>query len=416
MLELKLCTIQEQTDDDVKAGRVKIAMSAYEIHPTGDMTKFNKKGLHWEEQYTIDNMKSAIGAPFVVRFMDDERTMISDHGRMENDMEDGNVIFPDSDAVGHIEKVWIETKEIDGKERKVFMVEGVLYDQRYHELVKYLREALANGEHIKGSVEISGKGNSKQIVYEHGIGSCDSQGNLIIPRCPKSYDVSGLAILSDFVQPADNASEVIEINNKSTDSQSDDIETETQDNKEDNKAMDELNTKIAELSQQIVDLNAKIAEKDSELNKCKEELNACKETESELNSLLVEANKTVEAQKTQVTELNAEIEPLREMKANAEKAQAQAEVNAYFETVKENGFSEAEIKSLKEEFVDKCDLAGLKAKEMELCVAKFKEMKKVESAQAEVNSQDDDSNTLFFSTKAETVETNSTDDGANLFQ
>lgn len=111
-MELELCSIQSQTDEEIKAGRVKITMSAYEIHDTGNYSQHNKRGLHWEEKYTRENMESAVGAPFVVRFIDDDRSFISDHGRMENDIEDGTIIFPDSDTVGHIEKVWIEEKKL----------------------------------------------------------------------------------------------------------------------------------------------------------------------------------------------------------------------------------------------------------------------------------------------------------------
>lgn len=422
-MNLEICSIQEQTSDDKKAGRVKIIMSAYEIYETGNQEQHNKNGLHWEEQYTLDNIDSAIGAPFVVRFIDDERTIISDHGRMENDMEDGNIIFPDSDSVGHIEKAWIEERIIDGLPRKVLMVQGVLYDQRYHGLVKNLRYVLQNGGHVKGSVEISGKGDSKQIVYEHGIGSRDENGNLVFPRTPVSYDISGLAILSDFVSPADNASEVIEINTQSTDSKSDDInekkkeETEMAETVKDNGIV-ELNEKIVAQVEELNELKNKLSTTEAELNACKEELASAKEKEVELNELLVEANKNLEAQKAQVAELNTEIEPLRKMQADAEKEKAQSEVNEYYENIKkENGFSEAELNSLKTDFVDKCDLKGLKAKEAELCVEKFKAMKTAEKASAELNSVDtSNEESLFFSTKVETVETNSADDGSDLFK
>lgn len=423
-MELEICTIQEQTDDDIKAGRVKIIMSAYEIYDTGNLSQYNKNGLHWEEQYTRKNMNSAIGAPFVVRFLDDERTCISDHGRMENDMEDGNIIFPDSDTVGHIEKVWIEDKVINDKSRKVLMVSGVIYDQRYHELVKYLRESLSSGNHVKGSIEISGKGKSKKIIYEHGIGNTDSDGNLIIPRIPKSYDISGLAILSDFIPPADIASEVIEINNKSTDINSDDIENKTKkeelnmaENTNKDDTVIELNEKIVEQVKEINELKNKLASTEAEFNSCKNELSTLKTKEAELNELLVEANKNLEAQKTQVEELNTEIEPLRQMKADVEKAKVKSEINSYFKTIKEeNGFSEAELKTLQTDYVEKCDLDGLKAKEAELCVAKFKAMKTAEKANTEVNSVETSNNDLFFSTKVETIETNSADDGSDLFK
>ena len=184
----------------------------------------------------------------------------------------------------------------------------------------------------------------------------------------------------------------------------------------------ELNDRILNQANEINELKSQIDAKEVELTECKKELEDCKaelnsskEKEAELNELLVEANKSVEANKTEIAELNSELEPLREMKNRIEAEKAQAEVNAYFETIKkENGFSEAELNSLKEEFVDKCDLAGLKAKETELCVARFKEMKKADKVDAEINSAETDNN-LFFSTKVEIIEANAADDGSDLF-
>ena len=137
--------------------------------------------------------------------------------------------------------------------------------------------------------------------------------------------------------------------------------------------------------------------------------------------MLVEANKTVEAQKAQIAELNAEIEPLRKMKADADADAAQAEVNSYFESIKKNdGFTDAELNSMQTEYVEKCDLNGLKAKETELCVAKFKEMQKASAKEAELNSaMNNDGSVLFFSTKPENVEVNNakdSDDGSDLFK
>ena len=148
-------------------------------------------------------------------------------------------------------------------------------------------------------------------------------------------------------------------------------------------------------------------------------MNACKNEKAELNTLLVEANKTVESQKAQIAALNAEIEPLRKMKDDADATAAQAEVNSYFESIEKNdGFSEAELNSMRTEYVEKCDLDGLKAKETELCVAKFKEMQKASAKEAELNSANTGA-VLFFSTKPENVEINNIndfDDGSDLFK
>lgn len=188
--------------------------------------------------------------------------------------------------------------------------------------------------------------------------------------------------------------------------------------KEDKQTMDKDNNKDVS----VVELNAQIVDKVNEINTLNKtisdkdvEINTLKEKEVELNQLIVEANKTIEAQKQQITELNTEIEPLRQLKVEKETKEKQAEINTYFETVKaENGFTEAELNTLKTEYVDKGDLDGLKSAETELCVKKVKEMKKVEKVETEVNSLND--NNLFFSTKVETVETNTSNDGSELFR
>lgn len=406
-----------ENPEDKKAGRTQIKMTALTIHDRG---QWNRRGMTWLEEYVTANIESIIGAPFVVCFIDDEKTIPSGHGTLSYD-DDGNCQFLDSDTVGTIQKAWIEEIDIDGNKSKKLVVSGYLYSQRHPKFIRWLKSENSFTK-IKGSVEANGKGDSKQIIYEGGGDGKDADGNWIMGRIPVVFDFAGLAILlPEVVTEADPGSEILELNTLSTDSNSDDIEAR---NKEDEKMADiakdpiiELNEKIVELNNTINELNAKVEEKDSELNKYKEELNACRQKETELNTLLVEANKCVESHKAQVAELNTEIEPLRKMKADTDTAKAQAEVNSYFNTIKEeNGFTDTELNSLKEAYVEKCDLAGLKAKEAELCVNKLKDLKKSELVSPELNSQTDDLSSLFFSTKVETVETNSADDGSELFK
>lgn len=431
--------------EDKKRGRLNITITALSIHERG---QWNKRGMTWIEEYVKDNIESAIGMPIVVSWLVDKE-IPSDHGMYGFD-DEGNRIFYDSDTVGSVQKAWIQEVDVEGIKGKKLVCKGYIYTQRYPKFVEWLKIQVANHEHVKGSVEVDGKGDSKEIIYETGNGH-NPDGTWEMGRICKVFDFTGLAILSDIVKPADDGSEVIEINslnhsntNVDTVIQSDISDDINQNNKKEDSRMAEINTDsvVVELNNKIVsqateinELKRQLGEKDEELNKCKdelnackkeneelnkckEEMNACKEKETELNSLLVEANKTVESQKAQIAELNSEIEPLRQMKANADAEKAQAEVNSYFETIKkENGFSEAELNSLKSEYVDKCDLAGLKAKETELCVNKFKEMKRLDMANAELNSDDTKEDNLFFSTKIDTVEiNNTTDDGSDLFK
>lgn len=412
--------INEITEDK-KAGRMNITMSALTINSRGE---WNKRGMTWLENYVMDNIDSIIGAPFVVSWMVDKE-IPSSHGTLEYD-ENGECVFYDSDTVGSIQKAYLKDVEIDGVTSKKLIVEGYLYKQRYPLFCNWLKEQVDNNEHIKGSVEANGKGDSKNIIYEDGDGH-NPDGSWTFGRTPKLFDLSALAILY-LVPPADDGSEIIELNalqnTKSTEiKKSDDIndneevdekkEEESMAEKNNDASIVELNNLIASQTTEINALKTTAAEKETELNALKEELNQFKTKETEINSLLVEANKTIESHKTQIAELNTEVEPLREMKVNAEKEKCKAEVNSYFESIKkENGFNDVEINSLTS-FVEKCDIEGLKKEEAKLCVSKLKELKTLSKANVEVNSNED---TLFFSMKVENVETNSATDGTELFQ
>jgi len=167
-------------------------------------------------------------------------------------------------------------------------------------------------------------------------------------------------------------------------------------NKERGKLMtvEELNAKITELSNQISELNNKI----NELNFS----NAEKDNKiSELNEALVNANKTIEELNTKYSSLEAEYNKAKEDKEKMEKEKKQAEVNAYFENeIPKNGFDETEINTLKE-YVEKCDLEGLKNAEKELVFKRFKEGK---FNPVETNSKKEEN--IFFHTKEEKIEVN----------
>jgi hypothetical protein len=154
----------------------------------------------------------------------------------------------------------------------------------------------------------------------------------------------------------------------------------------------EKDKKIEELTNQLSEVNAK----NSELTSKVEELDG---KVNELNSTLVEVNKTLEDTKKEKEGLTTEVNSLKEYKENKESEIKKAEVNTYFETeIPKNGFEEAEINTLKE-YVEKCDLEGLKKAEADLIVKKFKEIKK--DISTETNSKKDN---LFFNTKEEKID------------
>lgn len=199
---IEICEMPEEE----LAGRVKIRMSALEIVP--DNSYYNDNGISWLEEWINENIKSAIGMPYVVSWFDEENQIPSDHGTMSYD-EDGYVEF-EGVAVGTVLDAYIEDVEIDGEVKKLLMTEGYLYKQRYSKFVDWLKKELKNGK-VYGSIEINGKGKNKTIEYLDG--ATNEDGSRKMGRIPTQFDFSGLAILY-LVNPADKSSIVFEVNNK----------------------------------------------------------------------------------------------------------------------------------------------------------------------------------------------------------
>jgi uncharacterized coiled-coil protein SlyX len=202
--KIEIC---EMPEEEV-AGRAKIKMTGLKI--SKDDLDNNENGINWVKQYVKANIKSAIGASYKATFIDDDKTYPSGHGSMAYD-EEGNVSFPDSDSVGSIQDAYIENLVIDGENCDVLTTEGFIYKQSYPNFYKWLKEQKEDGE-IFGSIEINGKGDSKKIEYDGK--SVNEDGTPFIGRKPKVFDIVSIAILSDFVPPADKFSRVLEINSK----------------------------------------------------------------------------------------------------------------------------------------------------------------------------------------------------------
>ena len=196
--------ICEMPEGDL-AGRTQITMSALEIYP--DNSQYNSNGISWLQEYVEANMDSAIGCPFVVSWLDEENGIPSDHGTMTTD-DEGNISF-DGDTVGTNLEPYIGQVEIDGELKDALIFKGYLYNQRYPAFVQWLKDSIANGEQIKGSIEINGKGGNANIEYLDGATNDD--GTPKMGRIPTVFDFSGLAILY-IVEPADKTSQVIEVN------------------------------------------------------------------------------------------------------------------------------------------------------------------------------------------------------------
>ena len=200
--------ICEMSEEDV-AGRSKIRMSALEIVP--DNSRYNSNGISWIEEYINENIKSAIGMPYVVSWLDEENQIPNDHGTMSFNI-DGFAEF-EGVSVGSVQECYVEDVEIDGVIKKLLITEGFLYSQRYPLFVKWLKEEIENGK-VYGSIEINGKGKEKKIGYLNG--SMNEDGNPLNGRIPIKFDFSGLAILY-LIEPSDKNSIVFEVNSKQND-------------------------------------------------------------------------------------------------------------------------------------------------------------------------------------------------------
>jgi len=123
--------------------------------------------------------------------------------------------------------------------------------------------------------------------------------------------------------------------------------------------IDELNKQLGEVNAKVAELNSTIEEKDTKM--------------AEVNEALATANKSLEEINDKYTELETECNKYKDEKEQMEKERLQTEVNAYFENeIPKNKFDETEVNALKE-YVEKCDLEGLKKAESDLIVKKFKE-------------------------------------------
>lgn len=196
------CKIIELSNTDKVTGRAKIKLSLHEIFESSDT--YQKNGLSWSEEYTNNNLDSCVGMPIAVSFIDDTKTIPSDHGTYE-ELENGDISFgTTSDVVGSVNKAYISTISIDGIDKKVLMAEGEIYTERCNNFYTWLKDTIKD-EKITTSIEIGKKDPNERIVYDGGYKP--------LGRIPMEYDYTCIAILY-IVAPADDSAVVLEINNE----------------------------------------------------------------------------------------------------------------------------------------------------------------------------------------------------------
>lgn len=290
-----------------KGGRRYIKIALHSIYENSEDTNLN--GIHWDKQYTIDNMSSLKDMPICCEFADDTMSVPLGHGQTEPTIdEEGNPIplFENSVVVGVIEKGKIETITVDDEETEALVGEGYIYDQRYPNFVKWLKDSMADGK-VKTSIEIMGtESNGNKIVYD---GEATDEY-----RIPKEYVYSGTCILS--VKEADENAIVLEAaslnTNKTKEREVNNMDEKTIALIADavKNAVTETNAKNAEYETTITELNQTIAERDSKI--------------VELNASVADIQAAIEAVKAEMEQARVQLDTAWEEKAALEKALGEA--------------------------------------------------------------------------------------------
>ena len=306
-----------------KGGRRKIRMALLTIHGENEC---NRNGIHWSEQYVLDNLESIKGMPICCSFLDEGKIIPFDHGYTETvEIESGKLepLFENSESVGVIEDAKIEDIELDGEKKRVLVGYGYLFYQRYKGFCDYLRTTLTDSS-VKSSIEIMAVDNTS-IVYDGGYNEDY--------RIPQIFDFSATAILS--VKEADENAYVLEV------AQKDDKEENPKMSEKEimeivQKAIGEMNSSKAEMDIKIAELNSMIEAKDAEI----QELNEAKadaekeagEKEKKIKDLEGEKeNLSDEVNKCKEKELNSDLDKKLESYTAEEKKYAESEINSFKE-------------------------------------------------------------------------------------
>lgn len=327
----KILEISKQTS---KGGRVPIKIALLKIHE--DEKETNKNGLHWKEEYVLNAIDSVKLMPICASFCDETKSTPLDHGLTGEEIDTDGVrepLFENSETVGCFENASIEDVNVNGNDIRALVANGFLYNQRYPNFVKWVRQNKALGN-VDSSIEIMGlETNDNKIVYEESEPKDEF-------RTPKEFVFSGTSILS--VSPADDNAIVLEVAQKQENK-----EDKTLDEKELKEliqsTISETNSKNEELLAKITELNSTISEKDSVIAEKEEKI-------VELNATVEQVQKALDDLKKEHETYWSEREAL-EKELGALKAKARiGELNAAIEVFsdEEKKYAESEINSFNE--------------------------------------------------------------------
>lgn len=329
--------ILELSSKKYKNGRRPFTAVLYELQPpecvVDDVgTKYNKNGITFLEEYAVNALDSIKDMSVRVAFIDEDRTMISDHG--DTGIEDGLPLFNDATTIGHFTEGYISDVEFGEETRRCVCGKGFLDEMAYHPFIATLEENLENGYSVDGSVEIYRTSDNDAIVYKKGW--------IEKGRIPTEYIHSGWDMV---MTPADPSSILLELNNlknikeeQKMEFDMNEIRTAIQ------TTMSEICSKNDEYESKIAELNSVIADKDAII--------------AERDNTIVETNASIEQVKKALADLEMERESywaerdalqkeLGELKAKARLGELNSAIEKFSD--EEKKYAEVEINSFNED-------------------------------------------------------------------
>lgn len=320
--------IFELSSKKYKNGRRPFTAILYELQPPDSVvndigTKFNKNGITFLEEYASKQLDSIKDMSVTVSFIDEDRTMISDHG--DTGVEDGLPIFDNATTVGHFTKGYIDSIEINGETKRCVLGKGFIDEMRYKSFVETLESEINSGNSVDGSIEIYRSEGNENIVYKKGW----------IPegRIPTEYIHSGWAMV---LNPADVNSTLLELNSKNQNKEEQKNMGEKEMRELITSVITETNSKNDELNTKIEELNSTIESKDAEIKELNDKVNANADADKEKDEKIEELTKKNEELEKELNECkkaeqNSALDKALEAFTETEQKYAESEINAFRE-------------------------------------------------------------------------------------
>ena len=323
--------IFELSSKKYKNGRRPFTAVLYELQPPESVvddvgTKYNKNGITFLEEYASKQLDSIKDMSVTVSFLDEERTMIYDHGDTDLSLEESDIPkFENATVIGHFTEGYIDDVVIDGESKRCVLGKGIIDEMRYPAFVETLETELSEGMAVNGSIEIFRPKGHKTIVYKNG---CIPKG-----RIPVNYIHSGWAMV---INPSDVNSTLLELNSQNQNKEEKQMDEKTMRDVIVN-AITETNSKNDALNATITELNSTIESKDAEIV----ELNA---TVEQVKKALADLESERE---TYWAERDALVKELGELKAKARIGELNSAIEGFSE--EEKKYAETEINSFNED-------------------------------------------------------------------